>query len=96
MAYRAALGEEVGGAGEYRVGRRLIHPYYDLMACLGGRGGGGEGLGRFLIGMVGAAQPVFAWEDPLPGVAASTFRLGAFLRNMKGRRARAGADAHGA
>ncbi len=84
MAYRAALGEEVGGEDGYQVGRRMIHPYYDFFACLRHPGGAVAGLGRFLGGLVGSDQPIFDWADPLPGLAAAASIATRLVRHRMG------------
>jgi D-aspartate ligase len=65
-AYRDALGMSVEGVREYRAGKRFVHPYYDISACMRESPGRIRGLITFLRSLPGADQPVFRWDDPLP------------------------------
>ena len=68
MAYRDALGGEIEPVTTYQVGRRCVYPRLDLQSGLA------EGRDQALTGWsllrswVGAYQPHFSWEDPLPGI----------------------------
>jgi D-aspartate ligase len=69
MAYRDSLGQPVDDVGPYRVGKRFVHPYYDVSACLLGSSKRAGGLFTFLRSLPGADQPVFRWSDPLPAMS---------------------------
>ena len=68
MAYQDALGLPVEPVTTYEVGRRCVYPVQDLRACWhlwrNGRSDGGVPVASWL----GASQPVFGWEDPLPAL----------------------------
>ncbi|GAG91404.1 unnamed protein product [marine sediment metagenome] len=66
MAYKVALGESVSPIRSYKTGQTLIHPFYDLQACLAIGPNLPRAIGRFLSPLLKAGQPVFSWEDPLP------------------------------
>ncbi len=68
LAYRAAYGLPLDPPTHYHVGRTMIYPYYDGQACRAVTGGRWAGLRRFLADVVGADQPVFAWDDPMPAL----------------------------
>jgi D-aspartate ligase len=85
MAYRDALGTAVEGVMEYRLGQRLIHPYYDLFACRSQASNMAGALATFLRSVPGARQPVFRWDDPLPGLAsAAELTKGFVSRRVQG------------
>jgi predicted ATP-grasp superfamily ATP-dependent carboligase len=68
MAFRETLGLPNPEAGPYIVGKRFIHPYYDISACIRERGSGWAGVLDFLRAVPGADRPVLRWDDPLPAV----------------------------
>lgn len=80
MAYRDALGQPVEEVRGYRVGRRLIHPYYDVFACLLGSSSRAGGLMTFVRSLPGADQPVLRWDDPLPALREFAARSSGFVR----------------
>lgn len=68
LAYRAALGLPLDPPSDYQVGRTFTYPYYDYFACRALIPGRGTALRRFLTDAIGAYQPVFAWDDPMPAL----------------------------
>src|SRR5512143_3681452 len=68
MAYRDALGREIEPVTSYRVGRRSVYPRLDLENRLGGRGPLSMNGWSLLRSWIGAHQPFFCWEDPVPGI----------------------------
>lgn len=68
MAYRDALGWEIEPVTSYRVGRRCVYPRLDLQNRLGGRGARSMNDWSLLRSWIGAHQPFFSWEDPVPGI----------------------------
>jgi predicted ATP-grasp superfamily ATP-dependent carboligase len=66
MAYRDALGLSLDDIPDYRSGVRLVSPYLDLV---GARSAWSQGQLRkrtWLRSWVGAQQPHFNWNDPMP------------------------------
>ena len=82
MAYRDALGEPVAMVHEYETGRYLIHPYFDISACLHDHPTRTKGLAEFFRALRGAERPIFRWNDPLPALA----EFGALSRSFVRRR----------
>ena len=80
MAYRDALGLPVEDVREYRVGKRFVHPYFDLHACLRESSSGVEGLLKFFRALPGADQPVFRWNDPWPAITEGWALGASFVR----------------
>ena len=76
LMYRDALGEPLPALPPYEVGSRCVYPYYDLHALKHLRG---QGMPypwtRWARELWGAKQPIFALDDPLPGIysALTTF-----------------------
>ncbi len=68
MAYLDALGLEVERVTTYRAGRRCILPHLDLECVAVERRKRALGGWSLLRSWVGAYQPMFSWDDPLPGV----------------------------
>ncbi len=69
-AFHDALGAPVAAAAPYRVGVRLVYPYYDWPAWRRGgtaQQGSWPSLLRFWMG---ATQPEWRRDDPWPGVTA--------------------------
>lgn len=71
MAYVSASGEEVGPVASYRTGQVLTHPYYDYHACKVGSPSFPGAMAKFIGPLFRGQQPVFCWDDPMPGLAAS-------------------------
>jgi hypothetical protein len=80
MAYAAALGESVVPAHTYRLGRALMYPYFDFFACKARDVSFPRAMARFLGSLARAQQPVFSWDDPLPGIVAAAETLSAFMK----------------
>jgi len=68
MAYRDALGVPVGEVSDYAVGRRFVHSYHDISACVREKGGRTKGLICFLTSLRGSSWPILRWDDPLPAL----------------------------
>jgi len=68
MAVRDALGKPIETVDRYTVGRRCVYPYYDLSAVQVERAAGRLGLVAWARSWVGATQPVFRWNDPMPAL----------------------------
>jgi D-aspartate ligase len=68
MAYRDALEEPVPVASAYRVGARLVYPYYDFFACREDPDRGDPSIPRGYRAWIGAQQPLFNWSDPWPAL----------------------------
>jgi len=68
MAYRDALGEEIEPVTGYKLGRRCVYPRLDLQSVLGERGAMAVRLWSVLRSWIGAHQPFFSWQDPVPGI----------------------------
>ena len=78
MAYRDALGKAVSPSFDYRVGVRLVYPYYDFFACREDPSVGGHpSIPPGFRAWLGAQNPLFNWSDPRPAVPA--------LRSLAGR-----------
>jgi D-aspartate ligase len=69
MAYRDALGLEVPPVTSYELGRRLVHAGDDRLAGLRLWREGALSLSALARSWLGSLQPVFCWDDPLPGAA---------------------------
>ncbi len=68
MAYRDALGEELEPVTSYQVGRRCVYPRLDLQSGLDEHGVRAMNAWSLLRSWIGAHQPLFSWEDPVPGI----------------------------
>jgi D-aspartate ligase len=68
MAYWDALGSEIEPVTTYQVGRRCIYPHLDLQSRLGENGKRALSGWSLLRSWLGAYQPTFSWEDPVPGI----------------------------
>jgi predicted ATP-grasp superfamily ATP-dependent carboligase len=80
MAYEDALDRPVRSVEHYAVGRRLVYPYYDYEACKALRAGGELSAWGWIRSWLGAMQPVFQLEDPVPGTLAMMRTLGGSIR----------------
>jgi predicted ATP-grasp superfamily ATP-dependent carboligase len=67
MAYRDALGQPVGSAPDYRIGRTWVHPVPDFKAWWEGRHKGGTAGGFPMRNWLGGANALFTPDDPMPG-----------------------------
>jgi predicted ATP-grasp superfamily ATP-dependent carboligase len=70
MAYRDALGLHVADVHQYPVGMEWILPYHDAVACRHMLAAGDITVATWLRSWLGARWGGFAWDDPLPGLAA--------------------------
>ena len=82
MMYDDALGKEVPDVESYAVGQSLVYPYYDFFACRALLREGRLGLVAWGRQWVTAVQPIWSWDDPMPGVRA----VERWLRGWIGRR----------
>lgn len=68
LACEAAFGLPLNPPTSYQVGRTLTYPYYDHDACRAVIPGRWAPVRRLVADALGADQPVFAWDDPLPAI----------------------------
>lgn len=68
MAYRDALGLPVETVHGFKVGERLVYPYYDYFACRDAWREGELNLREWVRSWIGAQQPLFNWTDPMPAI----------------------------
>ena len=66
MAYRDALGLPVTPVTEYEVGRHCLDPHLDLVMCWRLFREGRLTLRTWMRSWLGATQPTFCWDDPVP------------------------------
>jgi predicted ATP-grasp superfamily ATP-dependent carboligase len=67
LMYRDALGLPLEDLDGYRTGRTLMYPPYDLSAVRPfGREGHPSWL-RWMVQLLQADQPIWCWNDPVPG-----------------------------
>ena len=71
MAYRDALGLPVASATRYAAGRPCVYPHHDWRTWAHSSDPSLGRLLRTLASWVGASQPIFRWDDPLPSLAES-------------------------
>lgn len=75
MTYRRALGLPVAPIREYKTGVGLVYPYYDYLALRRMRKEGEISLFRAVRSWLGARQPLFAWDDPMPALVDGWARI---------------------
>lgn len=68
MAYRDALEIPVETVSGFKVGKRLVYPYYDYFACRDAWREGEMTLANWALSWIGAQQPLFNWTDPIPAL----------------------------
>jgi predicted ATP-grasp superfamily ATP-dependent carboligase len=68
LSYRDALGHNAGPVTEYKEGARLVYPYNDYFSYRALHRRGELSLSSWLRSWMGATQPVFCWDDPMPAV----------------------------
>lgn len=85
MAYRDALGEPVPDVAAYRVGERLVYPYYDYFACREARQAGRMTVAGWLRSWLGAQEPMFNWTDPAPAFLEAWVAVRDHARNVMSR-----------
>ena len=83
LAYRDALGLPVDEVQEYKVGRRCVHPPFDVRAYRRLRREGQLGLWSWVRSWITAEQPVFCWGDPGPGMANLLLTVRGYWRDRK-------------
>lgn len=81
MAYRDALGQDTPDIAEYEVGRELVYPYSDWLACRRLLRRGELTLPGWAGSWVGSDQPVFQLWDPWPAVVGAAEILGGWMMN---------------
>ena len=69
LAYLDALRREPVPIAEYQVGAHLVYPHNDYFSYRALRRKGELSLGQWLRSCVGATQPIFCRDDPLPAAA---------------------------
>ena len=84
MAYRDALGMPIESVTRYPARRRCVYPHHDWRTWAHSQDRSLVSLLRTLASWVGASQPIFRWDDPMPSLAASW----AYLVGRWGPRAR--------
>ncbi len=68
MAYDDAQSLPVSTVKEYKVGARCMYPYYDFHSLKEQQK---FRLGAWVMELAQSYQPVFCWDDPLPGISAA-------------------------
>jgi D-aspartate ligase len=69
MAYQDALDRPVESVTRYAAGRRCVYPHHDWRSWAHSADPSPTALVRTLGSWVGASQPIFRWDDPLPSLA---------------------------
>jgi predicted ATP-grasp superfamily ATP-dependent carboligase len=69
LAYRDALGMPIESVTRYPAGRRCVYPHHDWRSWTHSSDRSFVALLRTLASWVGASQPIFRWDDPLPSLA---------------------------
>jgi len=85
LAYLDALNRPLGDPTAVRPGRTLVYPPYDFPAWRHERARNGIPFLRWLWQVCRAEQPVWRWNDPLPGVLEATRVVGGRLRRIRRR-----------
>lgn len=89
MAYADALGGEVGAVRKYHVGAYMVYAHVDFCACRDSVRRGDVSILSWLVDWIRSWRPIFAWDDPWPGVVNSSkyllFQLGRPLRWLQKR-----------
>jgi predicted ATP-grasp superfamily ATP-dependent carboligase len=75
MAYRSAMGDTVAPVASYRVGQKLMYPYFDFFSCRAENLSFPRAVVRFLTPLATAHQPIFSWDDPWPGLTSAVATL---------------------
>jgi predicted ATP-grasp superfamily ATP-dependent carboligase len=88
MAYRDVAGLPIGSTGNYALGKYLIHPYYDISACMREYPTRARGFFGFLGSIPGADRPVWNWKDPLPAFCEFAVLTKKFLERRIGKKFR--------
>jgi D-aspartate ligase len=69
MAYRDALDRPLESVTRYDAGRRCVYPHHDWRSWAHSSDPSPAALLRTLASWLGASQPIFRWDDPLPSLA---------------------------
>jgi predicted ATP-grasp superfamily ATP-dependent carboligase len=72
MAYADALGEEVDEIRNYRTGAHLVYLWHDFKACSNPLSRGDTSILTCIAQWIRSWRPIFAWDDPWPGVVNSS------------------------
>ena len=80
LAWLDALEQPVPDVTDYRVGRRCVYPSYDAAAWRAMPPGGRPSRLGLYRSWLGARQPVFQLDDPMPGLRDFFSRAGTALR----------------
>ena len=80
QAYRDAIGESVAEQHTYRVGYRMMNAYTDAVVMRALKKRGEVSLLQWMREWLSSGCTVFAWEDPLPGLAWLANRVRAQLQ----------------
>jgi D-aspartate ligase len=84
MACRDARGLPVQEVTTYKVGARCVYPYFDWGARKHLPKETRPPLWKVLGFWVGAAQPIFRWDDPFPAFDSARQYLGERMRRRRG------------
>jgi len=68
MAYADALGDEVGAVRNYRVGASMVYAHVDFFACRDSVRRGNITIVSWVVDWIRSWRPIFAWDDPWPGI----------------------------
>jgi D-aspartate ligase len=85
MAYQDALELPVKPVRDYAVGRTLVFPYADHMACRALWDRGELSTLGWVRSWLTSTQPVFQLSDPLPAAVQTATMLGGYVRRRVGR-----------
>ena len=86
MAYRDALGLALRNPSGYRVGRTWVHPVPDARAWWSLRRSGRPTARLPVAAYFGAANAIFSWDDPMPGIREAARVSARALRGASGSR----------
>jgi len=81
MAYADALGEDVVTNRKYRTGASMVYAWHDFFACRDSVNRGDVSIFTCAVQWIRSWRPIFAWDDPWPGVIKSS----KFLLRQLGR-----------
>jgi D-aspartate ligase len=84
LAYLDALERPVPDISRYQVGRRCVYPSYDLEAYRAMARSERPSLPALVRSWIGARQPVFQLDDPVPGLVETLARFRGALRRRLG------------
>ena len=87
MAYRDARGLPVDSVTRYRTGLRCVYPYYDWGARKHLPRTARPSIWAILGFWIGARQPIFRWDDPIPALMSAWHYLRGVLRRRRMKQA---------